>query len=159
MKNVVNCGGILSHGIPDFRLDSTIVEKTIKKILDLGIEVEYNKTLGRDFTLESLKKEYDAIFISIGSNIPMKMNIENEGIQGVYGANKLLEENIHPDYKDKKVAVIGGRKCSNGLCKNNKEKRGKGSIYNIQKSRRTNASRNKRNRRSKGRRNYIPISK
>lgn len=131
MKSIINYGGILSHGIPDFRLDSDILEKTVKKILDLGIEVEYNKTLGKDFTLESLKKEYDAIFVSIGSNIPMKMNIENEEIQGVYGANKLLEENEYPDYEGKKVAVIGGRKCSNGFCKNNKEKRGKGSIYNI----------------------------
>ena len=128
---MINFGGILAHGIPDFRLNPNILEKTIQKILNLGIEVKYNKTLGKDFTLESLKEEYDAIFISIGSNIPMKMNIENEEIEGVYGGNELLKKNIHPNYKGKKVAIIGGRKCSNGLCKNNKEKRCKRSLRYI----------------------------
>lgn len=108
MKSTINCGGILSHGIPEFRLEPTILEKTIKKILNLGIEVKYQQTLGKDFTLESLKEEYDAIFIAIGSNIPMKMNIEGENLKGVYGGNKLLEENNHPNYEGKKVAVIGG---------------------------------------------------
>ena len=128
---MINFGGILAHGIPDFRLEPIILEKAIQKILDLGIEVEYNKTLGKDFTLESLKEKYDAIFISIGSNIPIQMNIENENIQGVYGGNSLLEKNNHPNYEGKKVAVIGGRKCSNGLCKNYKEKRCKRSLCYI----------------------------
>lgn len=128
---MINYGGILSHGIPDFRLNPTVLENTIQKILNLGIDVKYNKTLGKDFTLETLKQEFDAIFIAIGSNIPIKMNIEKEAIKGVYGGNKLLEENIHPNYKGKKVAVIGGRKCGNGLCKNNKEKRCKRSFCYI----------------------------
>ncbi len=78
MKNIKNCGGILAHGIPAFRLNPTILQKTIQKILDLGIQVQYEQTLGKDFTLENLKQEYDAIFLAIGSNIPMKMNIEGE---------------------------------------------------------------------------------
>ena len=131
MKNTINYGGILSHGIPNFRLNPIILEKTIQKILNLGIKVEYNKILGKDITLEELKEEYDAIFISIGSNIPMQMNIENEEIQGVYGGNSLLEENNHPNYEGKKVEVIGGRKCSDGLCKNYKEKGCKRSICNL----------------------------
>lgn len=105
---MIDYGGILSHGIPEFRLEPDILEKTIKKILNLGIEVKYKQTLGKDFTLESLKEEYDAIFLAIGSNIPMKMNIEGENLKGVYGGNKLLEENNHPNYEEKKVAIIGG---------------------------------------------------
>lgn len=105
---MIDYGGILSHGIPEFRLEPDILEKTIKKILNLGIEVKYKQTLGKDFTLESLKEEYDAIFVAIGSNIPMKMNIEGENLKGVYGGNKLLEENNHPNYEEKKVAIIGG---------------------------------------------------
>lgn len=103
-----NCGGILSHGIPEFRLDPTILEKTIQKILNLGIQVKYNKTLGKDLYLDELRKNYDAVFLSFGSNIPMKMNIEGEDLEGVYGGNELLENNEHPDYTSKKVAVIGG---------------------------------------------------
>ena len=105
---MIDYGGILSHGIPEFRLEPDILEKTIKKILNLGIEVKYKQTLGKDFTLESLKEEYDTIFVAIGSNIPMKMNIEGENLKGVYGGNKLLEENNHPNYEGKKVAIIGG---------------------------------------------------
>ena len=101
-------GGILTHGIPEFRLEKNIVKSTIDKILDLGIKTELNKKLGKDILLENLVKDYDAVFISIGANIPSKMNIEGEDLQGVYGGNYLLEYNDHPIYKDKKVAIIGG---------------------------------------------------
>ncbi len=103
-----NYGGILSHGIPEFRLNPSILEKTIRKILDLGIQVKYEQTLGEKITLPQLKQNYDAVFLAIGSNIPMQMNIEGENLKGVYGGNQLLEEEQHPDYQGKKVAVIGG---------------------------------------------------
>lgn len=101
-------GGLLVHGIPDFRLDKKIVEKTIEKILETGINVEYNMELGRNLLIEDLEKDYDAIFIGIGSNISRKMNIEGEALNGVYGGNELLEHNIKLDYKDKTVIVSGG---------------------------------------------------
>ncbi len=101
-------GGILTHGIPDFRLDKEIVKSTIRKILDLGIEVKTNAQLGKDFTIYDLTKNYDAVFIGIGANVPTKMNIEGEELNGVYGGNELLENNNHPNYIGKKVAVIGG---------------------------------------------------
>ncbi len=85
-----------------------MLEKTIQKILSLGIEVKYNQTLGKEITLSSLKEQYNAIFIAIGSNVSMKMQIEGEKLEGVYGGNQLLEENCHPNYQKKKVAVIGG---------------------------------------------------
>ena len=101
-------GGILSHGIPDFRLDKDILNKTIEAILSFGIKVEYNKELVKDIKLEELEKNYDAVFLGFGANIPSKMNIEGEELDGVYGGNSLLEHNNHPSYKGKKVAVIGG---------------------------------------------------
>lgn len=101
-------GGILSHGIPEFRLPKETVEKTIDKILELGINVEYNKELGKNISVEELSKKYDAVFISIGANIPAKMGIEGENLNGVYGGNNLLEYNKHPDYSGKNVAIIGG---------------------------------------------------
>ena len=101
-------GGLLAHGIPEFRLPKKIVEKTIEKILKLGIEVKYNQELGKNIELEQLEKEYDAIFLAIGANKSSKMGIEGENLEGVYGGNELLEYNLHPDYKGKKVTVIGG---------------------------------------------------
>ena len=101
-------GGLLTHGIPEFRLPREGVEKTIEKILDLGVETKLNQELGRDFEIEDLAQKYDAVFVAIGANIPAKMNVEGEGLEGVYGGNYLLEYNKHPNYTGKKVAIIGG---------------------------------------------------
>ena len=101
-------GGILTHGIPEFRLPKEVTKATINKILDLGIKSKTNVELGKEFKLEDLTADYDAVFISIGANVPSKMNIEGEELEGVYGGNSLLEYNLHPSYVGKKVAVIGG---------------------------------------------------
>lgn len=108
MKNMINYGGILRHGIPEFRLNRDVLDKQIEKILSLGIEVKYGVSLGKDYLLEDLEKEYDAIFLAFGANISSKMGIQGEELDGVYGGNELLENNTHPDYTNKKVAVIGG---------------------------------------------------
>lgn len=101
-------GGLLKHGIPEFRLDKELLKKWLDKVLSLGIEVKYNSVLGKDYTLDELKNKYDAVLLSFGANISCKMNIEGEQLDGVYGGNELLEFNLHPDYSGKSVAVIGG---------------------------------------------------
>ena len=101
-------GGIMVHGIPDFRLDREVLQKTIDKIVELGIEVKLNSELGQDYTLDSLAKEYDAVYLGFGANISSKMGIEGEDVEGVLGGNELLENNIHPDYTGKTVIVSGG---------------------------------------------------
>ena len=101
-------GGLLVHGIPEFRLPKNIVKNTIQKVIDLGLEVKYNYELGKNLSLNELEKDYDAIFLSYGANITTKMGVEGEELDGVYGGNQLLEYKNHPDYKGKSVAVIGG---------------------------------------------------
>lgn len=101
-------GGLLVHGIPDFRLSKDIVEKIIKQILDLGIDVKYNCELGKDITIQELEQQYDAIFLSFGANVSSKMGIEGEELEGVFGGNELLEFNLHPNYEGKTACVIGG---------------------------------------------------
>lgn len=101
-------GGLLVHGIPEFRLPKTIVKETVNNILELGIEVKYNQELGKNLEIKDLEKEYDAIFLSIGANISSKMGVEGEELKGVYGGNEILEYNLHPEYIGKKVAVVGG---------------------------------------------------
>lgn len=103
-------GGLLYHGIPDFRLKRDVLQENIKQIIDLGIKVNLNKSLGIDFTLNYLKKEYDAVFLAIGANVSKKMQIPNEDLEGVYGANELLEYGHHPNYQGKIVVVSG---CGN----------------------------------------------
>lgn len=101
-------GGLLMHGIPEFRLPKEIVKQTVQKVIDLGLEVKYNMELGKNITLQELEKQYDAIFLAFGANITTKMGVEGEELEGVYGGNQLLEHNEHPDYKGKKVGIIGG---------------------------------------------------
>ena len=101
-------GGLLIHGIPDFRLPNDIVKNTIDNILGLRIDVKYKQELGKNITLKELEEKYDAVFLSIGGNVSSKMGIQGEELEGVYGGNELLEHNLHPNYKGKNVAVIGG---------------------------------------------------
>ncbi len=101
-------GGILRYGIPEFRLDKKYVDILEEKLQNLGVRIYTNQELGKDFSLLDLREKYDAIILDIGSNTSCKMNIPGEDLKNVFGANELLEENIHPNYEDKNVIVIGG---------------------------------------------------
>lgn len=100
-------GGLLMYGIPDFRLDKNIVKSTIQKILNLGIDVKYNQVLGKNLQLVDLEREYDKIFLAFGGNKSLKMRIEGEDLDGVYGANELLEYGNYPEFNEKMVIVNG----------------------------------------------------
>lgn len=101
-------GGLLRHGIPEFRLPKQILDEAINKIISLGIEVKLNQELGKDILLSDLEKKYDCIFIGIGANLSSKMNIPGEELEGVYGGNELLELSNHPNYEGKDIVVSGG---------------------------------------------------
>ena len=101
-------GGLLYHGIPEFRLDKILLGKVIDKVLELGINVKLNQSIGKDFSLEDLENEYDAVFLGFGANLSSKMNIPGEDLNGVIGGNELLESNNHPNYKGKVVIICGG---------------------------------------------------
>ena len=101
-------GGIPMYGIPDFRLPREVIDETIKKILNLGIEAKCNQALGKDYELDELMAKDDAVYLSFGANVSSKMNIPGEELDGVYGGNELLETGKHPNYEGKSVAVIGG---------------------------------------------------
>ena len=123
-------GGILKHGIPEFRLDKEILDKSIQRIIDLGIDVKYNMELGKDYKLSQVVDQYDAIFLGIGANISSKMDIPGEELDGVYGGNELLEHNTHPDYNGKTVIVSGGGNVAMDVCRTVKKK-GANKVYVI----------------------------
>ena len=101
-------GGLLIHGIPEFRLPREVIQKSIEKSLELGVEVKYNQELGKNISLKELEQQYDNIILAFGANVSSKMRIEGEELEGVYGGNELLEYNMHPDYSGKTVIVNGG---------------------------------------------------
>ncbi len=104
-------GGMLRTGIPDYRLPPEILDQEIGHILSTGIDLKTGQALGRDFTLDSLKEAgFKAIFLGIGAQLPMAMNIENETVHGVVDAVAFLQKiNLKQDMPvSGHVVVIGG---------------------------------------------------
>lgn len=111
-------GGVLTYGIPEFRLPKDIVDKEIDSLKELGVEIVLNAIIGTTITLDELRGKYDAIFIGSGAGLPNFMGIKNENAKGVFSANEILTRiNLMGAYKDdvltpimdgKKVIVVGG---------------------------------------------------
>lgn len=113
-------GGVLSYGIPEFRLPKKIVEKEIENLKKMGVTIKTNVVVGNSITIEELFKEegFKAVFIGSGAGLPKFMNIKGESLNGVYSANEFLtrvnlmkayeKDSQTPIYKAKKVAVVGG---------------------------------------------------
>lgn len=104
-------GGMLVLGVPEYRLPRALVEMEIEAILSLGVELKPNTALGRDFSIADLKKEFDAIFVGIGTYKSRKLNVEGEQLDGVLRAiDFLINVNLGGYNIDlgKRVLVIGG---------------------------------------------------
>lgn len=84
-------GGVLSYGIPEFRLPKDLVQKEIEGVADLGVEFITNVIVGRSITIDELQEEgYQAIFVGSGAGLPRFQNIPGENLNGVYAANEFL---------------------------------------------------------------------
>ncbi|MGI5936858.1 MAG: NAD(P)-binding protein [Oscillospiraceae bacterium] len=104
-------GGMLRYGIPRYRLPSDKLDNDIRAILDTGIKVHTGMEVGRDVSIDTLRKEYDAIFISIGAHTDKKLQIPGTKGPGVIPAIEMLRdlgEGVHRDFAGKTVNVIGG---------------------------------------------------
>ncbi len=103
-------GGMMRYGIPPYRLPRDVLDKDIKTVIDTGIEVRTNTTLGRDITLEELRENYDAVFLGVGAWKSRKMGIEGEDLEGVmHGIEFLRKVNMGEEVKiGEKVIVVGG---------------------------------------------------
>ncbi|MBR6620571.1 MAG: FAD-dependent oxidoreductase [Clostridia bacterium] len=112
-------GGMLRYGIPQYRLPKELLDKEIKLIEDLGIEMVNNKTLGVDFTIDSLKAESDAVVVAVGAWKSSPMRVEGENLDGVYGGIDFLRSVIEgkPFEIGKKVAVCGGGNTAMDACR------------------------------------------
>jgi formate dehydrogenase (NADP+) beta subunit len=104
-------GGMMFHGIPEFRLSRAIIEKEVEKIEQLGAEIRYNAPLTPGFGLKELREEgYRAVFLSVGVQKGRDLKIEGAELDGVIKAVDYLI-NINNGYRvnlGKKVLVIGG---------------------------------------------------
>ncbi len=115
-------GGVLSYGIPEFRLPKEIVNKEVENLEKMGVKIETNMVIGKVLSIDELFEEegFQAVFIGSGAGLPMFAQIPGESLCGVYSANEYLtrinlmkafrgEDNCDtPVLHSKNVAVIGG---------------------------------------------------
>ena len=104
-------GGMMRYGIPSYRFPREKLDGEIRSILSLGIEVHTEVDIGGDLTLEQLRGQYDALYLSIGAHTDKKVGIEGEDAIGVMSAVDMLRhigDNEMPDFTGMNVAVIGG---------------------------------------------------
>ena len=111
-------GGLLTFGIPPFKLDKEIVIKRRKILEGMGIEFKLNTEIGKDITFDEFYSKYDATFIGMGTYTYMKGGFKGEELDGVYDSLPFLNSNIrrlmssekkeYIDMKDQRVLVLGG---------------------------------------------------
>ncbi|MBU1651244.1 FAD-dependent oxidoreductase [bacterium] len=103
-------GGMLRYGIPAFRLPRKVLDAEIQKVLDLGVELRTNVMVGRDITLDKLKKDYDTIFLGIGAQKSSKLGISGEDQKGIYTGIEFLRTVNSGDAVEvgKKAIIVGG---------------------------------------------------
>ena len=113
-------GGLLTFGIPSFKLEKDVIQTRREIFEGMGIEFRLNTNVGVDISFEELSNEYDAVFLALGTYTDMTGGFEHEGAAGVYNALDFLigntqnlmniTENAKPyiNFNDKKVIVLGG---------------------------------------------------
>lgn len=110
-------GGVLSYGIPEFRLPKRIVKAEIASLEKMGVKIVTNAVIGKSLTIAELKEDFDSIFLGTGAGLPGFMNIPGEGLPGVCSANEFLTrvnlmKAMSPDaatpvQRGKNVMVVG----------------------------------------------------
>jgi len=112
-------GGVLQYGIPEFRLPKQTVDRELRYLEKLGVEINLNRIVGLNISFDEILAEYDAVFVCTGAGAPRFMRIPGEELNGVYSANEFLirtnlmkayrfpEEYDTPILVGGKVAVIG----------------------------------------------------
>jgi glutamate synthase (NADPH/NADH) small chain len=114
-------GGVLTYGIPEFRLPKQIVQAEVGLLEEMGVDIRCDIVVGATYTIDELMTDegYDAVFIGNGAGLPMFMGIPGENLNGVYSANEFLTRvNLMrayefpkvdtPVWRGRKVAVVGG---------------------------------------------------
>jgi glutamate synthase (NADPH/NADH) small chain len=112
-------GGVLSYGIPEFRLPKSIVRHEVDNLRKMGVEIRLDMVIGKILSIDELfENGYEAVFVGTGAGLPMFMKIPGESLVGVYSANEYLtrvnlmkayvEGSPTPILHSKRVVVVGG---------------------------------------------------
>lgn len=104
-------GGMLRYGIPAYRLPREYLNHEIEGMKKAGFKTFTGVSIGKDKSLEELRREFDAVYVSIGAHTDRKLRIEGEDARGVISAVELLRaigDDVYPDFSGMKIVVVGG---------------------------------------------------
>ena len=113
-------GGLLTFGIPEFKLEKSVVRRRRKILEEMGVKFKLGKEIGKDISFEELYDDYDAVFLGMGTYTSLEGGFNGEKLPGVYKAIDYLISNTkkllnvgtgkteHINFKNKKVVVLGG---------------------------------------------------
>ncbi|MBC7007024.1 FAD-dependent oxidoreductase [Pseudoalteromonas sp. BZK2] len=113
-------GGLLTFGIPSFKLEKEVMQKRREIFTEMGVEFQLNTEVGVDITLDEILAEYDAVFLGVGTYQSMRAGLENEDADGVFDAlpfligntNRVMgyaeDKQAYIDMANEKVVVLGG---------------------------------------------------
>lgn len=113
-------GGLLTFGIPEFKLEKSVMSRRREMFAEMGVEFRLNTEVGKDISMEELLRDYDAVFMGMGTYTYMKGGFPGEDLPGVYDALPFLVSNVNRNLgfekdpaefisvKGKRVVVLGG---------------------------------------------------
>ncbi|CAH9051460.1 Glutamate synthase [NADPH] small chain [Pseudoalteromonas holothuriae] len=113
-------GGLLTFGIPSFKLEKSVMQKRREVFAEMGVDFQLNTEVGKDISMDELISQYDAVFVGVGTYQSMRGGLVNEDASGVHDAlpfligntNRVMgyDETKQPfvDMAGKKVVVLGG---------------------------------------------------
>lgn len=114
-------GGWLRYGIPEYRLPNDIVDKEVKNITDLGVNIHYNKKLGGNLSYKELKDKYQATILTIGSQKGTGIGCEGDDAENVFSGIDFLRNmeatGQRYDFSGKTIAVVGGGNTAMDCCR------------------------------------------
>jgi NADPH-dependent glutamate synthase beta subunit-like oxidoreductase len=120
MERLDKLGGMLRYGIPAYRLPRKYLDEDINHILSTGVQTKFGVSVGKDFTLEELREQYDAVYLSFGAHTSKTLHIKGEEAEGVVAAISMLRDvgyDNPPDYTGKTVVIVGGGNVAMDACR------------------------------------------
>ena len=135
-------GGLLTLGIPNFKLDKNIVERRVNLLKEEGVEFKINTEIGKDILLSELLEKYDAVVLAGGAEQPRDLSVEGRKLKGIHFAMDYLTQqnriNMGQSFngstinaKDKNVIVIGGGDTGSD-CIGTANRQGAKSVINLE---------------------------